>query len=195
MKRITVVWALSLLLLSICLVLASGSAAAVEPEIKAALEKIAAAIEKGDDASARQQAKALAKKIDTLDEVMHGFKLRSKKGLGVGPKAGAVTPDGIELKLNALSRDSLTPKQMEKEAKAIEQMAYLAAAINEVGLASTPKKDVGKKKKSDWINWSEGAIKTSKELAAAAKAMNIAGVKTAATKVNGFCNSCHTNFK
>ena len=58
-----------------------------DPKVGDQLKKIAAALEKGDDATAKKLSTELAKKIEELNDVMHGFKLRSKKGLDVlGPR-------------------------------------------------------------------------------------------------------------
>src|SRR5215204_6462390 len=116
MRRIAVMLSVGVSLLAGLVALPGRSGAGVEPKTKEALLKIAAAIEKGSDADATKDAKALAKSIEELNDVMHGFKLRTKKGLGVGSKPGVALPDGIELKLNAIGRDGITPAQLKKEA-------------------------------------------------------------------------------
>src|SRR5690348_4425064 len=103
MRRLAVVWASAVGLLALGFFLSAGSGrAAIDKDVHSALDKIAAALEKGDSATAESQAKALAKKIEDLDAIMHSFKPRSKKGVGVGTRAGVVVPDGIEQKLNAI---------------------------------------------------------------------------------------------
>src|SRR6266498_2965556 len=104
MSRFAVLSGTVLGLLALTLGATGGEQKSFDPKIKAALDKIAQAFEKGDQDSAKAQAKALAKKIEELNDVMHAFKPRTGKGkikgVGVGSKPGVVEPDGIELKLN-----------------------------------------------------------------------------------------------
>lgn len=58
----------------------------------------------------------LAKKY-SLDELMHVFKFRAKGGLGVGETAGAITPDGIEAKLQGLQKKKLIKLTLQKMAR------------------------------------------------------------------------------
>jgi len=171
-----------------------SSRADIEPANAAALAKIAEALEKGDADKAKQMATALAKKLDELNDVMHGFKPRPK-GVGVGTKAGVVVPDGLELKFNAIGRDGITAKELEREGKNIVEGAWMTAAIAEVAIASPPKKDKGPATKAKWKELSEGTIAGAKELAKAAKAMSVTEVKTAVVKINNSCNTCHMIFR
>ena len=197
MRRFAVAWATALGLLAAGFFLSAGSSQAGidKKEMNSALAKIAKAIESGDDATAKKEAQALAKKIDDLDDLMHSFKPRDKKGLGVGSKAGVVQPDGIEQKLNAISRDGITPGQMKKEAENLVEAAWMTAAIGEVTVFKAPEKDKGKKTKARWTQYSKGTVAAAKEMAKAAKDMDVNAVKTAAVKVNNQCNSCHMYFR
>ena len=69
-------------------------------------------------------------------------------------------------------------------------MAYTAAAIGQVANAKPPEKDDGKKKKKDWVAWSQEMHEAALELADAAKKKDAAGVKTAAGKLDNKCNTC-----
>lgn len=171
---------------------ASGSSAADDKDVRAIVLKIADLIEKKDDAGASKEAKALK---DKLDEAMALFALRTKKGLGVGPKAGAITPDGIEAKLINIAKKPMAKAQLEKEADALMKAAYASAALAEAALVNTPEKDMGMKKKKDWTEWSKEMRQASIDLAAAAKARNPDAVKTAAAKLNSSCNNCHGVFR
>src|SRR4051794_21831553 len=114
MRKLAVLGSLSLGVLALAL---SAQGSGIDAKIAEQVKKIAEAVEKGDDAAAQKQAAAVAKQIDTLDEVMHGFKLRTKKGIGVGSTAGVSQPDGIDLRLVGLARDGITPAALAKEGK------------------------------------------------------------------------------
>src|SRR5947209_7069918 len=186
----------AVLVLGGLLVLAEyGSAGDDEKAIQAAVLKIAAAVEKNDTAAAKKDAAALAKKVSEIDEVMNVFKLRKKKGLGVGQKAGAVTPDGIEQKLIVLGRDAPPQAQLDREAASLEKMAYVAAAVAEFALAKPPEKDMGKKTRKEWTHLSTEMRQASVQLAEAVKTKNSTSVRLAADKLNTTCNTCHSIFK
>jgi hypothetical protein len=184
---------LGLFALSMGLFVVGRTSAGEEAAIKAAVTKIAAAIEKGDNASAKALATALAKKVDEIDDVMNVFKPRTKKGFGVGNKPGLIQPDGIELKLVDMGRDAPPQAKANKEAAALEEMAYRIAAVAEVALIKPPK-DVGKKK-ADWVRWAKDMRAAAPGLAAAAKSKSPAELQKAAAKLNAACNSCHSAFK
>ena len=162
------------------------------------IKKIAAALEKKDSAEAKKLADTL--KGSELEDVMHLMALRTKKGLGVGPKPGAITPDGMEKKLIELAKKPLDAKQLSDESAALAELGYNTAAIAQVALAKTPDKDEGKKKKKDWIALSDDMIQGGLQLAAAAKEKNAAGVQKAAikldrSKMESNCNKCHDIFR
>jgi hypothetical protein len=177
---------------------AGPSGAGDDKTIKTELTKIAKALEKGNKDEAARLAQALVKKLDPdegLHDVMHNFKPRSKKGWGVGSKAGVATPDGMELKLLALGRDAPSGPTLKREREALEEMSYVIAAIGEVAYHYPPKKDAGKKTKKEWLNLSREMRDSSLNLAAAVKSQGGGEVKTAAAKLNNSCNNCHTIFK
>src|SRR5262245_3894548 len=84
--------------------LTSSGRAADDKDVKPALRKLAAAFEKDDAAEIKKQAEETAKMSDEIDDFMHAMALRTKKGLGVGDKPGAIMPDGIEAKLQNLGK-------------------------------------------------------------------------------------------
>jgi hypothetical protein len=172
----------------------AGDGSAGDPEIKSGIVKIAGLIEKGDNSAATAQAKALAKKVEDIDDVMGVFKPRTKKGVGVGKKPGAIQPDGIELQLNKISRDAPSQISANKDAEGFEQMAYVIAAVADVAMVKAPK-DEGKKKSKDWVKWAKEMRDAAPELATAAKSKSPAEIQKAATKINNACNSCHSVFK
>jgi len=193
------VWLAGLGLLSLGLVfILAGQGTGGEEKMKKSVLKIAAAIEKGDKAGATAAAKALAnslKDFDEIEDVMAVFKLREKHGIGVGTKPNAIVPDGIELKLLAIGRDAPGQATANKEAEALEKMAYVIAAVAEVAIAKPPAKDDGKKKKKDFIKWAKDMREAAPGLAVAAKSKSPAEIQKAAAKINSACTNCHSVFK
>lgn len=174
---------------------AQGSGAGENNEVAGLVDKIAAAHKKADKAAAAKEGQAVGKKLEELYEAMDLMKPRAKGGFGVGAKKGAIVPDGIEQMLLKVARDAPTPGFMNKSSDALEEMAYRIAGIAEVSLAKAPTKDQGKKLVKDWVEWSKDMRDSALELAAASKAKSGANVKTAASKLNNACNSCHTVFR
>jgi hypothetical protein len=193
MKRLTVLWVAGMGILSLTLAV-SQTRAAVDDETNGAINKIADLLEKGDTAGAKKAAKAVADKTD-VETFMTGFALRKKKGIGVGPKANEFTPDGIELKLEAVVRDGVTPANLKKEGPALARAGYVIAAVGIIAEAKAPEKDIGKQKKADWLQWSKDLSKASHDFSVAAKGDSAAEVKKAASKVKQACDSCHAVFK
>src|SRR5947209_11173231 len=72
-----------------------GLRAADPKDAKAGVLKVAGLFEKKDGDAAKKAAADFAKGAD-LAEVMTLLHLRTKKGLGIGPKPNALRPDGIE---------------------------------------------------------------------------------------------------
>src|SRR5438552_2248831 len=105
----------------------SGSRAGEDKAVKDAVLKIAKELEKCDKPTAANEAKALAKSLEDLEAIMHLFKPRTKKGLGVGGKPGAITPDGIELQVIALGRDGPRAATFKRDADAYADMGYVVA--------------------------------------------------------------------
>jgi hypothetical protein len=159
--------------------------------------KVADSLSKSNASAAKQQADAL--KGADLDDIMPLFSKRSarnKKALGIGPTPGAIQPDGIEAKIEQLGRKQLSPSEVAAQAAAIEQAAYVAAAIAMVVHDKCPVENKqGNKDPKDWVTWSEDMGKASMELAAVAKARNAAGIQKAADRLDGVCKSCHVPFK
>lgn len=156
--------------------------------------KIADSLEKKDAPGAKKMAETIAK--DTaLDDLMHLFALRTKKGLGVGSKPGLVSPDGLERKLMDLAKKELDPKQLGEESQAIKEMGHSIAAIAAVCIAKPPDKDEGKKKKKDWVAWSIELQEQSMQLALAAKDKKAAEIHKAAKAADATCTKCHDVFR
>ncbi len=180
--------------LGISLYLTSPGSAGGDKAIRTQILKIAAALETGDAASAKSLAAALAKNVEDIGDVMNLFKLRTKKGLVVGTKPGAIQPDGIELQLNKMGRDEPSQGAADKGAEALEKMAYIIGAIGEVAIHK-PHKDEPKKKQNDWVGWAKELSKAAPGLAKAAKLKSPAELRKASAKINSGCSSCQSVFK
>ena len=160
-----------------------------------AIQKLAQTVAKPDVATARKEAEALAKTIE-LDSLMDLFKLRTKDGLGVGTKPGAITPDGIEAKVMALAKKPLPQKELDAQAEGLTQAGHMVAAVALVAQHKCPvTKKMGDKDPKKWQEWTEEMHKNALELSTAAKAKQPAELKTAATKLNSTCNNCHSVFR
>ena len=164
-----------------------------DKDVKSTVLKIADAFQKNDTAGAKKLAESL--KDEDLEDVMHLFKPRKDKGLGVGANAGAVKPDGIELKVIALAQTAPPKKELDDASEDLAKAAYVAAAIAEVALIKTPEKKEKDKDPKDWKNWAEGMRQGALDLASASKAKNSADVQKAAEKMDSNCKSCHKVFR
>lgn len=171
--------------------------AADKKKVQDALLKVADLIEKKDMAGAKKEAAAIAAmdKFD-LNDVMQFFKPRLKGGLGLGEKAGAISPDGIESYYMNLEKKAPPPKTLETISADLARSAYVVAAIAEVVIDKCPvpaKK--GEKDPAQWKSWTEDMRKSSIELAEAFKEKNAMGIKSAAKKLNESCINCHGPFR
>ena len=182
------------------IVLASGlwlmtvnaGSAADEKAVQDAVLRVADLLAKNDHDGAKKEAAAVAKKYEDLQEIMSVFKLRSKKGVGIGSTAGSIKPDGIE----ALFQNMEKKGPAQKDAAAVERSAYISAAVALIAVDKCPvqKKEKDKDPK-EWKQWSEDMRKASLELAAALKDYKPAEIKSAAKKLNESCINCHGPFR
>jgi hypothetical protein len=179
--------------LGLMLLLVRGGHAGDEKDLAPGVRKVADMLAKGDKADAAKLAKDLAKNAD-LDDIMHLFKLRKKKGIGVGKTPGAVVPDGIEPQFLKLGRDEPSQASLKREAGALADMGYVTAAIMQVAHAKPPEKDQGKRTIKDWLTFSEETRDACLAFAEAAK-KSPAEVHKAAEKVNNACNNCHMVYR
>ncbi len=162
-----------------------------------AILKVADAMARSDAEEAHKLAQAL-KDVDPED-IMPVFALRTprnKRAVGVGTTPGAIKPDGIEKKLEALAARELPAGELAGQAEAIERAAYVAAAVGEIVHDKCPvETKQGNKDPKEWRTWCEDMVKGSQELAAAAKSRDAGRVKKAAERLDGTCKACHTPFK
>ncbi len=141
------------------------------------------------------QGKGTAKDVAAkheLENVMNGFKLRSKDGIGVGNPMDNIKPDGIESKIQSLSKKELPPGGLKKEAPALMKMIQITRAIGDVA-AYYP--DAAKKDPKAWKRFNEEMIKSAKDMEDAIKASDPTRLKQSVTKLNAACNDCHEKFR
>jgi hypothetical protein len=184
-----VVWSLALV--------SRGTAADEDKEVRNGIEKLADTFAKKDTATAKTQGDALAKKIEEVADVMDLLKPRGDGGLGVGTKAGAITPDGIEKKLiDMTGKHPVAQAQAASQADALARMGVEVAAVAEVAQhkCPVPKKE-GPKDPKDWQTWCQDMRQGGLDLADAAKSKDAAKIKTAASKLNSSCTNCHAVFR
>jgi hypothetical protein len=166
-----------------------------DKEIADAVRKIAKAVAANKPDEAKKEAEALVAKKKDLGDVMNMFKARKNGGLGIGAKAGAIMPDGIEAKVLALAKKKLTAAEVKGQAADLDKMGDDIAAISYVGDVHTPKKKDGAKDPKDWTKWMKDMRDGANDLTKAAKAQDAAAIKNAAMKANASCSNCHGVFR
>lgn len=184
----------AVLAVALCCLAAGEGSAADTKALMAEIQKAAALLEKGDEEAAKKAAKDIATKYQ-LDDAMHAFGPRTKGGVGVGDKPGAIVPDCIETRFVNLGKKALAKPQLDKEAPALTRAAYVTAILGHVAIAHQPLKKEGNKDPKDWKQWSQDMIQASDALAKALKSKDPAAVKTAASTLNSSCNNCHGVFR
>jgi hypothetical protein len=179
--------------------LAACVARAEDEDVKKAQKDVldlAKDLEAGKDVAAK--AKAIKKKYEDLNTVMHAYKPSEKGGIGVGPKGKA---DGIELKLTNLARGKLGPTttlnaaNLAKEKDDLIKMAYINMAIARIAHEYAPAKPKGGKGAKEWKGFADEQEKASKDLIEAIKKGDLGAFKKAATNLNSACNNCHSDFR
>jgi hypothetical protein len=154
--------------------------------------------ERGDFFAAKEVAEAFAQGKEVEDLARH-FRMRGKGGLGIGLKAGAVKPDGIEHMFLELVRRPGEPQlkaSLDAYGDDLARAGYITAAIAEAHRGHCPVKvKTAKKDPKDWETWSVTLRDTALDLAWAAQEKHAAKVQAAVTKINRTCNSCHEVFR
>ena len=170
-------------------VVLSQSGAGENKALRDGVDKVAASIQKGDKDAAKKDAEAIAKKIEDLADLMDLFKPTKKGGIGFDDKTG------IEQMLQGLGRDAPSGASLKKNAEGLQKMAYRTAAMALITHERPVSKASSGGARKEWNGWSDDIVEGSIKLAAAAKAMGAADVKTAAAKINAACNSCHSKHR
>jgi hypothetical protein len=152
-------------------------------------------LEIGDFVAAKQTAEAFGKGKEVHD-LASLFRLRTKKGVGIGLTPGLLKPDGIEQFICQLDSDkSIDAKLLQKHADDVARAFYLTAAIGEAHRSHCPvKAKNGKKDPKDWDRWCLQLRDSAYELAKVVRE-DPTQVKTVVKKVNNACVSCHDVFR
>ncbi|MSR30535.1 MAG: hypothetical protein EXR99_03420 [Gemmataceae bacterium] len=158
-------------------------------EIKAAVVKLSKKLDSKGVAE-------LTKKY-SLDELMQVFKLRTKGGLGVGEKAGAISPDGIEAKLQGLQKKAPDKSDLAKNGKAYAAIGEISLVLAEIADThpDSPKEKKGEKDPKKWKEFVGKMKEGAKDLVTASNKGDSPGVKTAAKILNDSCIECHGIFR
>jgi hypothetical protein len=166
----------------------SGSAADDEKLARDVVTKMAELLEQGKAPQAQKMAEKL-KDVD-LEDIMNLMlprKPTGKGGIGIGPKPGAITPDGIERKVQDLKKNAPAAGELAD----LEKAGYIMKAI---AMASKDKIPKGKNPKN-WPKFNENYEKMAQEFIEAAKKKDPAQVKKVAEKLDGACVTCHNDYK
>jgi len=132
------------------------------------------------------------------EQVMHLMSKRNpannKGGIGIGPKAGVIDPDGIEAKIINMIRQGIPASEMPHAAdfkKMADQIAAIAAATH-------GQKHEKKKEDADGAIWkksSQDMYEKAKDLAKAVDSKDQTKIKAAAKALDGTCKDCHGPYR
>jgi hypothetical protein len=162
-------------------------------EVREGVLKVAADLAMDKAADATKDAAALKGK--DLKFPMRLFKLRKNHGFGVGDKAGAIDPDGIERKVEELGEKAPAAADLAKEADALKDAGYRMAAIAAVAEQKVPAAGAGMKTPKNWAKWCADMRTAGIELAKAAEKKDGAGVQKASKAAQAACTACHDAFR
>jgi Cytochrome C' len=171
--------------------------------------KVQKALAEGQVDVARKQAAALLdmnglsgdtrrvplKDLMELDEVERLMKLRRVGGLGFRLPAVAGSPDGIELKLIAMTSRAPSPAELDAQAAELVRAAMVTAAMADLLDFYAPDKKVGNKDPKDWKANTRAMRAGAEELETAARGKDSKGVGAAAKKLFASCTECHNVFR
>jgi hypothetical protein len=169
------------------------------------ITKMADDVSKKDWAELSKDGAEAAKKHELLD-VMNLFKLRRPppkpgekapvNGIGIGPVQGAISPDGVEAKIQSLTKKEIGQNQLNKEQPHLIRMTEITASIAATSIHQCPvDKKMGCKDPANWKKWMEEMYKSSQDLNKAIKDKKPADIKKAATALEDTCRKCHSDFR
>ena len=187
-----------MLALALWFLAGAGTAADDEGSPRPVILKLATELAGGTGLEQVKKEAAAPLKDTEVKDIMELMSLRTAKGhgLGMGTTPGQITPDGIEKKIQALAKTSMTKAQLIQQGPALETAVYVSAAISQ---AVADKCDVqvktGDKDPAQWVQWSKDMGEQSLELANAIKSKDPVAVKSAASKLDVTCTACHEPFK
>jgi Cytochrome C' len=197
MRIHAVKWTLcGVLVLGMCLLAGKSSFSADDDDAekkakaKAIAEARAAVL---DLAGGKGDAMAVAAK-HAIGDVMHGFKTRSKDGIGFGAAAGGNPKlDGIEAKINSIAGPmKMTAAQIKMQEADLIKMLDIVKTIGEINKNYT---EDAKKDPGAWKKYTEDMIQDSKTAQEAVKKGDPVEVKKTITKLSASCADCHSKFR
>jgi hypothetical protein len=199
MKKLIV---LSMVAVSLWVLSETTSRAALDAETNALVNGLADVVQKGDAGAIKKKAAEIAKDNDpeTIMSVMKPrfVVIKGKKipaGIGVGDKAGEITPDGIEQQIIAIARDGITKDALDKERAALTRAGYVVQAVAHFATHKPPEKNEGKKTKAAWNEWSDKMLTAAVEFTAAAKSAGPVEFRKSVNNLKNSCDGCHAIFK
>jgi len=206
MTRLLPVWSFGVLALGVCLIDAQVTRSADDDDddkedireaakATAALKKLTDAIAQGKEQDIAKLREELNKTTDLKHIQWVAFKTRPKGGAGVGDKPGAIVPDGIEAKLNVLTKKQLPEAQLKTEAADLIRLAQVVQATAEINDLIKAKKDDGVKTMKDWVACNQFQKDGAQELIDAVKANDPAQVQNSAKTLYVSCTACHGMFR
>lgn len=179
-----------------CVLLNNAGIAGGNKKLAGQIDGIAAALQSGKKDAAMKLTKTVAKQQGEVYEPMLLFKPRAKHGIGVGPKANQIVPDGIEQLIRVFARDAPSKAKITKHKDALVQMGYRTAAIADIAIALTSKQNFNKKKtKAKWQEFCKEMNESAHQFVKAVKSGSPAEVKKAASSLDSACNRCHSVFR
>ncbi len=200
MRRYSYPVAASILIGTMVILLTGQGQAATEEDIARAQKEVLAIA--GDIANKNMD--AAKKKVDAylkanvndykdLAAPMKTMALRDNGGVGFGVK-GRFKPDGIEAQLIILGRKALAgaPAPLAGLAGDLTKSANIIAAVSEMALKKSPKKEADKK---DWLGWAQDMKDGAAALSDAVAKNDPDAVDAAARKLDTACADCHNKFK
>ncbi|MFO0966281.1 MAG: hypothetical protein U0793_11950 [Gemmataceae bacterium] len=168
-----------------------------QPDLARDYESLArvAALFPKDPKTARKTASAIAAKLESMEYMMTAFKPRKRHGLGVGPKPGKITPDGIELYLHSV-KGGIHPAALKEQAAALEEMGRRIAAVGEIALHfDDPSFGKGNKNKKDWQARAQGLRDAGLRIAEAAARNSRDDFNAGVLAALQQCAACHVVFR
>jgi cytochrome c556 len=168
----------------------STSSNAADDDAKAARDgvmKVADMVAKGKMDDAKKAGAGVKSELEDVMNLMLPRKGEGKGGIGIGDKPGAITPDGIEKKLQDLEKNAPKPN----EVKALEKTADIVLAICYATEGKVPKG----KKPGPFKKYNADFEKTAAAFRDAAKKGDAKGIQAAAKNLNNACVACHNDYK
>jgi hypothetical protein len=159
--------------------------------LKDDVQKIADALKKGDEATAKKLAAALAKKDDDpIFNTMVTMKPADDKKNPGFPLGKGLSKNGIEDMVREIAKNGIKADEVKGGAAALEEMGYRIEAI-----AHVIKNTQQKKMQKLWADYGDNMVKYAQDFNQAIKSGDAAAVSKIATKMDANCNQCHEKFR